>query len=306
MRGSRLWFVVPLVALLELGGHLWISARSPKPAEWASLAAPVRKLAAPGAVLVVAPRWAEPLARHVLGDEFWKVADLGRMDDRGVPQVVEISLFGATDPGTGWWPTERQLSEGAFRVTSRRNPHYEPASFSLVDAVARAEPDVFRRIEGARYPCSWKQNLTPSTGGLHGPVAFPGTRYVCGKGADEFVGVTVIDDEEFEPRRCVWIHAPRGGEQWLSLEDVALGPKVEGYAGSSYFLTRDQSAAPMLVEVFVDGKLTGKMEFREPEGWSQFSFQTLQSAGKRGRLEFKISVSGRAKGRALCLAAETR
>src|SRR5688572_16699730 len=100
MPGSRLWFIVPLVALAELGGQLWISARAVRPADWAAIAAPVRKLAAPGAALVVAPRWAEPLARHVLGDELWPLASLARMDERSVPRVIEVSLFDATDPST--------------------------------------------------------------------------------------------------------------------------------------------------------------------------------------------------------------
>lgn len=306
MHGSRLWLIVPLVALFELGGQLWTSARAPAPADWAAVAAPVRKLAAPGAALVVAPRWAEPLARHVLGDDLWPVADLGRMDQRSVPRVVEISLFGATDPATAPWPVEHQLNEGAFRLTSRKNPHYEPALFSLVDAVARAETRVFRRIDGVRSACSWKQNLAPRTGGLHGQVAFPSARYVCGSGFDEFVGVTLVDDEQFEPRRCVWIHAPRAGAQWVAREDVALGHGIEGYAGSSYFLMRDEIDAPVALEVFVDGRSVGKIEYRDPEGWSRFAFAKPASSGERGRVEFKLSVPGGARGRSLCVAAETR
>ncbi|HEY6728376.1 MAG TPA: hypothetical protein VI197_30405 [Polyangiaceae bacterium] len=297
---------MPLVALFELGAHLWISGRASSPAEWAAVAAPIHKLAAPGSVLVVAPGWAEPLARHVLGDDFWPVADLARMDERGVPRVVEISLFGATDPATARWPAERQLHEGAFRLTSRKNPHYEPALFRLVDAVARAEPSVFRLRGGARSACSWEQNLAPRTGGLHGQVAFPSARYVCGSGLEEFVGVTLIDDEQFEPRRCVWIHAPRAGAQWLTLEDVALGHRIEGYAGSSYFLMRDETHAPVSLEVFVDGRSAGRIEYRDPRGWARFAFTKPASAGQRGRLEFKLSVPEGAKGRSLCVAAETR
>jgi len=305
MRGSRLWFVIPVVALLELGAHLWISTRAPDPTEWAAVAAPVSRLAGPGAAVVVAPRWAEPLARHVLGDELWPIADLARADDRGVRRVVEISLFGATDPATAAWPVERELSEGAFRFTSRTNPRYEPALFSLVEAVTRAEPNVFRRVEGTRYPCTWKQNLAPSTGGLHGHLAFPRERYVCGKRLDEFVGVTLIDDERFEPRQCVWVHVPSAGEQWLSLEDVPFGRKLELYAGSSYFLMRDGTSAPVAIGVLVDGRPAGKVVYRDPDGWSRFAFEIPKSAGPRGRLELEFS-SQQAGGRSLCVAAETR
>jgi len=305
MRGSRWWFIVPVVALLEFGAHLWISARAPGPTEWAAIAAPVRQLAKPGAVVVVAPRWAEPLARHVLGDELWPVADLARADDRGVRQVVEISLFGASDPSTATWPVEHQLSEGAFRFTSRKNPHYEPASFSLVDAVSRAEPNVFRSVGGVRHPCTWRQNLAPSTGGLHGHVAFPRERYLCGKRLDEFVGVTLIDDERFEPRQCVWVHTPPLGEQWLSLENVPFGRRLDLFAGSSYFLMRDGTSAPVTIELFVDGSQAGKVVYRDRDGWSRFAFETPKFAGQRGRLEFKIS-SQHTGGRALCFVAETR
>src|SRR5687767_5943349 len=149
MRRSWLWYLVPMVALLELGGQLLISARAVSPAEWAAVGSPVRELVRPGDVLVVAPRWAEPLARHVLGDELWPLAGLTRADESGVPRVVEISLFGATDPSTETWPLERQLDQGQFRFTVRTNPHYTPSLFSLVESVTRAEPRVFRRHEGA-------------------------------------------------------------------------------------------------------------------------------------------------------------
>lgn len=305
MPGSRLWFIVPLVALVELGGQLWISARVAKPAQWAAVVAPVRELAAPGAALVVAPRWAEPIARHVLGDESWLTAGLTRMDERGVPRVVEVSLLGATHPATAQWPTEQQRSVGTFRITSRKNPHYAPALFSLVEAVTRAEPRVYRRTHGSRFACLWNQQLAARTGGLHGHVAFPSQRYVCGRGLDEFVGITLIDDEQFEPRRCVWIHAPAAGEQWISQEDVALGGNVEGYLGSSYFLMRDEANAPISLEVFVDARSLGKIEYRDPEGWRRFAF-AMPSAKTHGRLEFKVSVPPGASGRALCVAAETR
>lgn len=306
MRGSRLWFIVPLVALLELGGQFWISVRAANPAEWSTITGPVRQLASPGSALVVAPHWAEPLARHVLGDELWPVDDLARMDERGVARVVEVSLYGATHPATAEWPLERQLSQGPFRFTARKNPRYEPALFSLIDAVTRAEARAFRRIDGSHFACVLQQNLAPRTGGLHGHVAFPSTRYVCGKRPDEFVGVTLIDDEQFAPRRCVWIHAPPEGEQWLVFEDVALGRKLEGYAGSSYFLTRDRNSGFMTIELRVDGSFAGKTQYSDPEGWSHFSFATTKFSGRRGRLEFKVSASGTAGGRSLCLAAETR
>lgn len=305
MRGSTLWFIVPVVALSELVAHLWISVRAPNPSEWAAIAGPVRRLATPGSALVVAPRWAEPLARHVLGDELWPIADLARPNDSGVRQVVEISLFGATDPATATWPVERQLSQGPFHFTSRKNPHYEPAQFSLVDAVRRAEANVFRRVDGARYPCTWRQNLAPSTGGLHGHVAFPRERYMCGRGQDEFVGVTLIDDDRYEPRQCVWVQAPREGEQWLSIDDAPFGRKLDLYAGSSYFLMRDGTSAPVTIEAFVDGSPAGKAVYHDPDGWSHFAFGTPKSAGQRGRLELKIS-SQQAGGRSVCLAAETR
>lgn len=306
MRGSKLWIIAPLVAVFELTYHLVITGQAPSPADWAAVAAPVHRLATPGSVLVVAPRWAEPLARHVLGDGYWSAADLGRMDERGVPHVVEISMLGATDPSTERWPIERQLDEGAFRVTLRKNPRYEPALFRLVDAVGRAEARVFRRVQDDEQGCAWKQNLAPRTGGLHGHVSFPSERYVCGRGVDEFVGVTLVDDAEFEPRRCVWIHAPAAGSQWLSLEGVSLGGRIEGYVGSSYFLMRDELDAPVALEIFVDGVSVGSIEYRDAEDWARFSFTKPSGAGQRGRLEFRLAVAPGARGRAVCVAAETR
>src|SRR5262245_24921898 len=98
MQRRWMWLGVPAVALLELAAHLFFALRAPDVEAWSALAKPVRSLQAPGDVLVIAPEWAEPLARRALGDASWPLSELARMDDSGAARALEVSILGASDP----------------------------------------------------------------------------------------------------------------------------------------------------------------------------------------------------------------
>jgi hypothetical protein len=303
MHRRWMWLGVPVVALLELGAHLFCSRRAPGVEDWNVIMEPVRALKRPGDVLFVAPEWAEPLARHALGDGSWPLSELARMDDGGAARAIEVSMLGASDSRLVGWRVTHEEAHGPFRLRVHVNPQYARSLFSVVEATGRGEPEVFRRFEGTRSDCRWNVRAKPSTGGLHGDVAFPRQRYLCGKREVEFVGVTVIDDQDYRPRQCVWAHPPEAGDLWLRFGEVPLGSELVGYAGFSYFQAR-ASDAPVLLEAFIDGAKLGEHSARGRAGWSRFVFP-VRGRGAHGRLEFRIT-SSTFRDVPFCFAAETR
>ncbi len=299
------WLVVPCVALLELGGALADGQWAPEPARWQDVVPVVRALKHDGDALVVAPHWAEPLARQVLGDRLWPIEDVARSSLRGAPRVVELSILGQSDAETRGWPIILRRQEGEFRFSIKKNPHYRPAHFEILEALVRGEGQVATGPRTQRQRCDFQRDVGVSTGGLHGHVAFPAERFVCGQREASFVGVTIIDDENYRPRRCVWAPPPSLGSLSLRFDDVPLGTVVDGSGGFSYFLTRGERDSGVRLEVFVDGRSIGTRRYRGPEGWQPFSFATARRAEARGRLELEVSALG-ANPAYFCFVAATR
>lgn len=307
MRAIGLWIgglAVPLLALVELIAHLWIGQRAPNAQQWKALASPVRALTRPGDALIVTPGWAEPIARQVLGDSVWRVDSLARADDVGLRRVVELSLWGAHDSHVADWVSVTQREQGPFTLRVLANPHYQKTLFSAVEQVSQALALVFRQGDSGRLPCAYQRRM-PRTGGLHGHVAFPAERYVCGERVEEFVGVTIIDDENFRPRRCVWAEPPAHGSLWINFPNVQFGKLLAGHMGSSYFLMRKGDSAPVELTAFIDGERLFEIEYRDDDGWQEFSTPTGGYAGRRGELSFQVRSKSQ-QPRQFCFSAVTR
>lgn len=307
MRAIWLWsgaLAVPLLAVVELVSHLWIGLRAPHANEWKAAAVTLGTVKRARDGLVVAPAWAEPIARQVLGDSAWRVSDLTRPDDVGLERVVEISMLGSRAPDVADWALVSEREQGPFQLRVLENPHYRRTLFSAVDAVAQNQAHVFVQNGTERSLCP-RERRTARTGGLHGQVAFPAERYVCGQLVEQFVGVTIIDDQDFRPRRCIWAEPPPHGSLWISFGNVEFGKLVSGHMGSSYFLMREDKQAPVDLAVFIDGKRLLGVEYRDHEGWAQFSTATDGYAGRRGELSFEIK-SPALDARQFCFSALTR
>src|SRR5689334_19338527 len=99
MRPARaLLLAIPIAGLVELGLHFWLAARPPRFDDWAALREPVAALADRSAPVVVAPRWAEPLARQALGDERMPIEHVARPDVTRFERAVEVSILGERAP----------------------------------------------------------------------------------------------------------------------------------------------------------------------------------------------------------------
>lgn len=301
-RRGLLFLLVPLAGLAELGGQFYVSHRAPRPEEWREVRATLAGLRKSDELVVVAPLWAEPLARHAFGDELMPLAHVARPDESGFARAIEVSVLGQHAPELAGWRVVAEERHGRFSFRTLSNPAPEAVSFDFVDHVKPEQLEVF---EG-RTPCRFNPRATVSNGSLGGNPTFPAERFQCGGGEWFFAGVTVIDDDhEYRPRRCIWAHPPPGGPLVLRFRDVPLGGKIRGFGGLPWLLFRDSVGAPPVeIEVRVDGASIGTHLHRDEQGWAPFAFATGR-AGTRASVEFEIR-SASIKDRHFCFQADTR
>jgi hypothetical protein len=299
---APLLFLV-VAGLVELAAALWIPGRATSLEEFERARDAVARIAKPGDLIVVAPRWAEPLARAAFGDELMPIAHLARADDSSFARAIEVRLPGAPASPVELWPAIQAVAAGELLLSVRENPAPLRPVFRFLENLERAS--VFLERRGRRDACPWTERGAPNAGGLHGAVAFPRRRFQCPGGAELFVGITLIDDQDYRPRRCIWAHPPHRGALVIRFDDVPLGERVTGYAGLSYFLFRDGGGAPVGLELRVGARKVGRYQHRDELGWAAFAFATPGKVGRRGDVEFRVT-SPDARQRHFCFYADTR
>lgn len=287
--GRVLLLAVPLVGVVELGLHFWFAKRPPAFEEWASVREPVAGFAEASAPVVVAPRWAEPMARMALGDERMPLAHVARADTGRFERVVELSILGEQAPDVAGWVEEAREQHGKFLLRRMKNPRYRPV---VVDFVERARPpgaEVW--LTEPREVCRWNGHAKPVSGGLGGNPTFAPERFECAAAGPFFnVGVTVIADEEFVARRCLWSHPPKSGEIVTRFADVALGDAIEGHSGLYWMVEREGRGAPVVLKVRVDGEEIGQVEHLDGQGFAPFTLALgAHARAAHAAVEFGVS-----------------
>jgi hypothetical protein len=269
LRRARPWLLglVPLAGLVELGLHQYFARRAPGFQDYAALAPQLLKLKPPGVPVVVAPAWAEPLLRQAAPSAF-PLEELARMDDSSFEGFLEVSLLREHAAELRALPVERSWRIGAFSLSFHRNVQREPALFDFVSAVAAAQVEVFSEVAGQREVCPLVAHAHTATGGLHGHVAYPRQRFECPRGG--FVGVSIVDDQDHRPRRCVLTSTPALAQLVLRFGGVPASRHLLGFAGFSYFLERDAETPEVLLRGAQDGAALGEKRVTGGAGWSRF------------------------------------
>ncbi len=298
-----LWLILPGLGLLELGAHVYFRDRAPSVAEWHDVVAEVRKLRTPGDVIVVSPPWAEPLARHVLGDEAMPLRDVARPDTTAYAQAVEISVLGQTAAELREWRVASERANGKFRLRVLENPSPAAVRFDFVDRLTPDHLSVSEITDGTPAPCAYTTTARVTNGGLGGNPTFPARRFDCPSGEWFFVGETVIDDQDFRPRRCIWAHPTPGGPLRLRYANVPLGEVIRGHGGLPWLLFRDGIAGRVELEVRVAGRSVGVHAQTSAE-WTPFSFPT-GAAGQTADVEIEVRADN-VKDKHFCFQADTR
>ena len=292
------------MGLAELGLHVWFATRTPRIDEWRALETAVLAHKRAGEPLVVAPAWAEPLAREAFGDRAFPLDELARADDASMPSLLEVSVLGARyEPARNF----RVVSEehvGRFTLRRLQNPAPVRVRFRFLDHVNPSDLRVTLTRGGVTVPCPYTDHALPTAGGLHGEVAFPRARFACPDPERTFVGVTVIDDQTYAPRRCIWAAPPPGGVLSLAFRAVPFGSALRGFGGLSYFLFRDSDAPPVTLALASDGAPLGSYTHEDASGWHGFSFSTAPFTGQSRGVELGVSAPDEAPDRHFCFALE--
>jgi len=299
-----LWLLVPALGIAELVLHEVFARRAPRVEEWRELAAPVRRHKRPADLLVVAPAWAEPVARHALGDAPFPLEQIARADAASFPRALEISALGARAEATRSWRVASEEQHGRFTLRLLDNPAPLAPKYRFIEHVRPETLDVAVVNGEHEAPCVFTDRAPVSAGGLHGHVTFPRERFRCPGGEWSFVGITVIDDEKYLPRRCIWAHPPEHGELRLRFRNVPLGARIRAWAGLSYFLFRDGLGDPVTIAFRAQGRALGEHEHRDEWGFRAFSVPTPDVAGTSADVEIAVSAES-AAGREFCFVAET-
>ena len=307
-RAAWVAIAVPVLGVGELLAHLYFARRAPRPDEWAAAAPVVERTRQAGDVVIVAPYWAEPMARWKLGEAAFPLRDVARPDATRYPRAVELSILGQDAPELAGWPVEREERAGKIVVRPRRNPAPPHVTFDFVDGLrpGAAEAEV-AAPEGAPRPCAWTDTAPVESGGLFGAATFPATRFRCPlPNPFVFAGVTVIDDEHEHPRRCIWSHPPGGADELVTrFRGVPLGRVIRGHTGMGWMIERDRSGAPITLRVRVNGDPVGEVVHLDGQGWAPFELALGTHANTTADVEFRAS-SPSSQFRHLCFEADSR
>lgn len=304
-RGLRFGLLlIPLVGVGELGAHFYFAERAPTFAEWEELDAPLAKTKKADEVIVVAPRFGDPLLRAALGDALMPLRDVARPDPSRYAAALEVSLFGERADELRGWEQVEQKRVGEFTVYRMKNPSPAQVVFDFVDHV---DPE-HASVRGTDPPtdCPWNPNARVASGGLGGHPTFPKQRFECPTGIFFNVGVTVIADEQFQPRRCIWSHPLAKGELVTTYRDVPLGRVLRGHHGMYWIIERPLAGAPVTLTVRIDGDTVGQAEHVDGDGWEGFEMELGAHAGTTAKtVEFAVTTP-RYKDRHYCFEADTR
>jgi hypothetical protein len=295
---------IPFLGLVELGAHLWFAKRPPAFDDWPAIAGAVRETRKEGDLVVVAPAWADPAARRGLGDELMPLRDVARPDVTRYAHAVEISILGDRSPELAGWREESRRREGKFLLRRLENPAPAHVLYDFVDHARPPYADV--RGSTPEVTCAWNPHAQIAAAGTFGHSVFPRERFECPGGVYFNVGVTVIADEDFRPRRCVWSHPFARGEIVTRYHHVPLGRVIRGHAGIYSMMERARTGAPITLAVRVDGDTVGRVVHADGDGWKLFELDLGAHAGSAdAEVELAVSAPNYAD-RHFCFEADTR
>lgn len=304
VRAAWLYALLPLAAVVELGAGLRGRHVAPDDAAYDALVPVVAQVFREGDLVVVAPRWAEPHVRRALGDDVFPLAAVARSDSARFSRAIEISVLGEEAPDLAGFREVERRDAGDIRVRVLENAAAEPVIFDFVEHLEPRYASAFGT--DPEVPCTWSDKARVASGGLGGTPTFPAKRFVC---QDDFylnVSATIIADENFLPRRCIYAHPTPSGARVVRFDKVPLGQRIVGHSGMYWMIERSKLGAPVDLEVKVDGDSVGTVTHVDGEGWKRFEIDLgAHASAREATVEFAIST-GNYEHRHFCFQADSR
>ncbi|CAN5468001.1 hypothetical protein BH09MYX1_BH09MYX1_36090 [soil metagenome] len=295
--------LVPLVGLAELALHIKQTHSVAAPEDWAAAKADVEKNAKPDDLVTFAPKWVDPIGRETFGSALATEAREAYPDVSRFPRAFEVSIRGAHAPDLDGWTNVGEARFGAVTVTTWENPH----PITLVDDLLRHidTPDLHvMLVDGAtERECALVHGAAQS-GALGAGPATPGTHYGCPNGTN--VGITILADLDYNPRRCI-LAPPPGGQSFIRFrfDNLKLGKAIHGHHAISVHQERNLTGAPVTLAFRVGDRDLGKLVHRDGDGWKPFELDTSDLAGTTAALTVDVSAAN-GDSRLYCFEADAR
>jgi hypothetical protein len=288
---------LPLLGAAELLAQWAFVGAAPPVEAYAALARPVADLKRQGEPVVVAPRWAEPLVRAALDEALLPIDEQAPADLDRYASVLEVSFADHGDPALSRWEQQETRHVGPFALRRLVNPTAPPPTVDLVSAFG-ASVQVFLRprvtLPGQapakpERACQWSTGARVLSGGLGGHPTLPRERFACPGGHYHSVGVTVIADHDYRPRRCVWAHPPPTGELVIRYPESRLGERIVGHTGIEWMMQRSGRGAPVALSIRVAEHEIARLIHVDGDGWAAFDVPLGERAGTSGAIEIAVS-----------------
>lgn len=280
---------------LELGLDAWNRSGVPSRRDWDAAARAVRAEHRPGDLIVVAPGWAEPLGRQVLGDRM-TLDDLTRPDAATYRRIFELSVRGRHDPAVAHARRIWRRAFGPITVTRyEQTPVRVAADFFALLRRAKVHAEAGGR---SLAPCPWDARRQ---------------RFRC---PTRWQDVRAVRAEiGYAPRRCVLAHPVDGQRRVIRYPALPLGTRLVVYTGLKGYDPRYRArravwelqqfkagrlhpkrppqpivAAPVWLAISVDGRRLARLAHPiSDEGWRRHVV-SLPAGLSRGRVQFTVST----------------
>ena len=277
------------IGLLETGAHYFFKNRAPDLQLWQSMRPRIASLIQRGDIVATAPTWSEPMARKAFGDELMPLTMVARPDDDGFARVLEIGILGQSRQEFATWPIVHHEMVGKFELSIRKNPTWEEVRYAAADHVDAQSLSIAVNRDGSESVCRFDNAAPMTSGNLGGDPTSPSARFTCPGGGIHWVGVTIIDDEKYRPRRCIWSPPSSVGELILRFHQVAFGKKLVGHAGAPWLMVRDGVGPPVQLSASTDKGTIGMVAAADTAGWIRFEWDTVRLAHSISDLELKLA-----------------
>ncbi|MFA9469191.1 MAG: hypothetical protein ACERNK_01340 [Deltaproteobacteria bacterium] len=277
------WVLIAGLAVFELVAHPLIRAAVPSDESWEAASAFVRASYQATDRIVAAPSWADPIVRSQLGD-LLSLRAAAPGDPAGVDRVWELGIRGATTREES--PAlERDFDGVRVRMWTVSS---DEVLYDFVENIENAEVEL-AATDGSK-PCSWT-SARPAPGGLgHGPMT-PSERFVCDPQRPWlWVGATVLQDLELQPRRCIWQHPAGADPVRVTFPDVPLGERLVIRGGIDYQSERRRVHSPVTLRVWLDDQLIGELVHHDGDGWSGIDVDTSSVGRERAQVRFETTA----------------
>jgi hypothetical protein len=294
---------VPAAGLLELGAHVAQTHEVTPERDWQAARAYVAAQIRPPDLIAFAPRWVDPVGREMFGASLATIEREARADESRFPRALEVSIRGAHVPALAEWHRTAQARFGSVTVFTLDNP---APTRVIDDLVSMVDPPHLRVsvVEGDREQACPYVRAVPQTGELGFGTAVPADRFACPNSS--FVGVSIVEDMEYYPRRCIDA-PPQAGNSLLRLRygDVHFGRKLVGH--HALYIEAELRSLDLREGISFRAGDTpiGTATHRDGQGWTPFEFDTGALAGTEGELTVDIGAPAGER-RMYCFEATTR